>query len=82
MIEFADASLQGNISQALIAESNAVARLEVLFNLYVKLIKEQRVIPRILFSLISSDKNIAHDKIKSRLRVIMYIGCFFSLLCE
>lgn len=81
LIEFAGASLQGNISQALIAESNAVDRLEVLFNLHVKLIKEQRAIPRILFSLISSDKNM-YLKQKMLLVINTYIANIKKIIAE
>ena len=58
LIDFAGAHLQSNIAQTLMAESHGVDRLKMLFTLHVKLIKEQRAIPRILFSLLSSEKNI------------------------
>jgi len=81
LIEFAGASLQGNISQVLIAESNSVSRLELLFNLHVKLIKEQRAIPRMLFSLLSSDKNV-HLKQKMLLVINTYIENIKKIIVE
>ena len=81
LIEFAGASLQDNIAQAQIAESNAVDRLEVLFNLHVKLIKEQRAIPHILFSLISSDKNM-YLKQKMLLVINTYIANIKKIIAE
>ena len=81
LIEYAGASLQGNISQTLIAESNAVCRLELLFNLHVKLIKEQGAIPRMLFSLLSSDKNV-HLKQKMLLIINAYVANIRKIIAE
>ncbi len=81
LIEFAGAYLQGNISQTLIAENHGVARLEVLFNLHVQLIKEQRAIPRILFSLLSSDKN-SFLKQKILLVINKYVGNITKIIAE
>ena len=81
LIEYAGAALQGNISQTLRAESHAVNRLELLFNLHVKLIKEQGAIPRMLFSLLSSDKNV-HLKQKMLLIINTYVGNIRKMITE
>ena len=57
LIEFADRSLQNNISIAMAYDGNAIARLKMLFELHVKLLKEEAAIPRILYFLLSSNRN-------------------------
>ncbi len=57
LIEFADRSLQYNISQALDSDGSAIAKLELIFRLHVKLLKEEAAIPKILYFLLSSDRN-------------------------
>lgn len=81
LIEFAGAHLQSNITQTLMAESQGVYRLKMLFELHVKLIKEQRAIPRILFSLLSSDKNI-DLKQKMLLVINKYVGNIEKIIDE
>jgi len=81
LIEFAGAYLQSNISQTLLAESHGIGRLELLFKLHVKLIKEQRAIPRMLFSLLSSDKNI-YLKQKMLLVINKYVENIEKIIVE
>lgn len=57
LIEFADRSLQHNIRIAMVFEGTAVAKLKTLFELHVKLLKEEAAIPRILFFLLSSNRS-------------------------
>ena len=81
LIEFAGAYLQGNISQTLLSENHAVGRLEVLFDLHVKLIKEQPAIPRILFSLLSNDKN---SRLKQKILLVInkYVGNITKIIAD
>ena len=57
LIEFADKSLQYNINLAMDSDGTAVAKLKLLFELHVKLLKEEAAIPKLLFFLLSSDRN-------------------------
>ena len=57
LIEFADSGLQNNLSQAQAFEGTAIDKLEMLFRLHVKLLREEAAIPRILYFLISSNRN-------------------------
>ena len=57
LIEFADRSLQNNINIAMALDGTAVAKLKMLFELHVKLLKEEAAIPRILYFLLSSNRN-------------------------
>ena len=57
LIEFSDRSLQYNISQAMESDGTAIEKLKLLFALHVKLLKEESAIPKILYFLLSSDRN-------------------------
>jgi ferredoxin len=57
LIEFADSSLQDNLSRAKACSGTAIDKLEMLFRLHVKLLREEAAIPRILFFLMSSNRN-------------------------
>jgi TetR/AcrR family transcriptional regulator, fatty acid metabolism regulator protein len=57
LIEFTDKSLQNNLSQVAAFEGTAISKLKLLFELHVKLLKEEGAIPRILYFLLSSDRN-------------------------
>lgn len=57
LIEFADRSLQHNISQVMDSDGSAIAKLELLFELHVKLLNEEAAIPKILYVLLSSDRS-------------------------
>lgn len=56
LIDFVHEVLQGNVIHAMQIEVNALARLKLLLNDHVQLFREQRAIPRILFTLLSRDK--------------------------
>ena len=57
LIEFTDKCLQCNLSQAMDYDGTAIVRLKLLFELHVKLLKEEAAIPRILYFLLSSERN-------------------------
>ena len=57
LIDFADRSLQNNISKVMDSDGSAIAKLELLFELHVKLLKEEAAIPKILYFILSSDRN-------------------------
>ncbi|MGL4548282.1 TetR/AcrR family transcriptional regulator [Eubacterium aggregans] len=57
LIEFADKCLQCNLSQAMDYDGTAIVKLKLLFELHVKLLKEEAAIPRILYFLLSSERN-------------------------
>lgn len=56
LIDFVDKALQDNVRYVLATETDAVARLHLLLQRHVELVREQQAIPRILFSLVSSEK--------------------------
>ena len=58
LIDFSDRSLQYNIRQAIDSDGTAIAKLKLLFELHVKLLKEESAIPKILYFLLSSDRNL------------------------
>ena len=57
LIEFTDKCLQCNLSQAMDYDGTAIVKLNLLFELHVKLLKEEAAIPRILYFLLSSERN-------------------------
>lgn len=57
LIKFIAGSLQRNVRQVMALEGTAVAKLERLFAMHVKLLQEETAIPRILYCLIGSDRN-------------------------
>ena len=57
LIEFTDKCLQCNLSQAMDYDGTAIVKLKRLFELHVKLLKEEAAIPRILYFLLSSERN-------------------------
>ena len=57
LIDFIGERLQQNLQQATTQEGTALERLKSLFELHVKLLQEEPSIPRILYSLISSERN-------------------------
>ena len=57
LIEFSDKCLQCNLSQAMDYDGTAIVKLKLLFELHVKLLKEEAAIPRILYFLLSSERN-------------------------
>lgn len=57
LIEFTDKCLQCNLSQAMDYDGRAIVKLKLLFELHVKLLKEEAAIPRILYFLLSSERN-------------------------
>ena len=56
LIDFVNKTLQDNVNQVMRTETQALARLKLLLDRHVQLFKEQRAIPRILFTLLSNDK--------------------------
>ena len=57
LIEFTDKCLQCNLSQAMDYDGTAIVKLKLLFELHVKLLNEEAAIPRILYFLLSSERN-------------------------
>ena len=57
LIDFNGERLQQNLQQATTQEGTALERLKSLFELHVKLLQEEPAIPRILYFLISSERN-------------------------
>ena len=57
LIDFIGERLQQNLQQAAMQEGTALARLKNLFELHVNLLQEEPAIPRILYFLISSERN-------------------------
>ena len=73
LVDFVNTALQDNVSQAMRAETHAVARLKLLLDRHVQLFKEQRAIPRILFSLLSSDKEAVLKQ-----KMLAVIACYLD----
>ena len=57
LIEHIDQRLQSNPSQANAVTGTPIAKLKTLFELHVTLLKEEAAIPRVLYFLLSSDRN-------------------------
>ena len=66
LIDFIGERLQQNLQQATTQEGTALERLKSLFELHVKLLQEEPAIPRILYFLISSERNRELKKKKIR----------------
>jgi AcrR family transcriptional regulator len=57
LIEFADKRLKHNVSQAIALDGSVVSQLKLLFELHVKLLREEAAIPRILYFLLNSARD-------------------------
>ncbi|MHC1746743.1 MAG: TetR/AcrR family transcriptional regulator [Negativicutes bacterium] len=57
LIEFIDGCLRQNLATVAPLNETAPAKLKMLFELHVKLLREETAVPRVLYSLISSDRN-------------------------
>ena len=57
LIEHIDQRLKYNLTQANAVTGTPIAKLKALFELHVTLLKEEAAIPRILYFLLSSDRN-------------------------
>ena len=57
LIDFIGERLQQNLQQATTQEGTTLERLKCLFELHVKLLQEEPAIPRMLYFLISSERN-------------------------
>ncbi|MEN6384658.1 MAG: TetR/AcrR family transcriptional regulator [Phycisphaerales bacterium] len=73
LIDFVNKALQDNVSYTLRTETHALARLKLLLDRHVQLFKEQRAIPRILFTLLSSDKESVLKK-----KMLTVIACYLD----
>ena len=58
LIEYIDKRLRYNLSQVDIVTGTPIAKLKALFELQVSLLKEEAAIPRVLYFLLSSDRNL------------------------
>ena len=58
LIEYIDKRLRYNLSQVDIVTGTPMAKLKALFELQVSLLKEEAAIPRVLYFLLSSDRNL------------------------
>ena len=58
LIEYIDKRLRNNLSQVDIVTGTPMAKLKALFELQVSLLKEEAAIPRVLYFLLSSDRNL------------------------
>ena len=58
LIEYIDKRLRNNLSQVDIVTGTPIAKLKALFEMQVSLLKEEAAIPRVLYFLLSSDRNL------------------------
>ena len=58
LIEHIDKRLKYNLNQANTVTGTSIAKLKALFELHVSLLKEEAAIPRVLYFLLSSDRNL------------------------
>ena len=58
LIDFVCSNLQMNLRQVSGYEGTTILKLKKLFELHVKLLKEEPAIPRILYFLLSSERNV------------------------
>lgn len=59
LIDFVCERLESNLCQIKDCQETTVIKLKMLFELHVKLLKEEAAIPRILYFLLSSERDIA-----------------------
>ena len=57
LVEYIEKRLRYNLSQMNAVHDTTVAKLKVLFDLHITLLKEEAAIPRVLYFLLSSDRN-------------------------
>lgn len=57
LIEYIEKRLKENLRQVKAVDDTPLAQLKLLFELHVTLLKEEAAIPRVLFFLLSSDRN-------------------------
>lgn len=57
LIEHIDKRLKYNLNQVNTITGSSIAKLKTLFELHVSLLKEEAAIPRVLYFLLSSDRN-------------------------
>lgn len=58
LIEHIDKRLKYNLNQVNTVTGTSIAKLKALFELHVSLLKEEAAIPRVLYFLLSSDRNL------------------------
>ena len=57
LVEYIEKRLRYNLGQMNAVQDTTIAKLKVLFELHITLLKEEAAIPRILYFLLSSDRN-------------------------
>ena len=57
LVEYIEKRLRYNLSQMNAVHDTTIAKLKVLFELHITLLKEEAAIPRVLYFLLSSDRN-------------------------
>lgn len=72
LIDFIGGRLKQNLQQATIQDGTAIDKLRSLFELHVRLLQEEPAIPRILYFLISSERN-AELKVRMLAEVNSYV---------
>ena len=62
LVDFVDRSLRANVTRVTASSNDAVEKLKLLYTLHTDLLTTQPAIPRILFSLLASNKNPTSKK--------------------
>ena len=57
LVEYIEKRLRNNLVQMNAVHDTTIAKLKVLFELHITLLKEEAAIPRVLYFLLSSDRN-------------------------
>lgn len=71
LIDFTEQNLQHNLNQVALLDDTAVAKLKMLFMLHVALLRQEAAIPRVLFSLLSSDRTP-----ELKMRMLSVLGAY------
>ena len=81
MVDFVEKSLQANVASVVASSNNAMEKLHLLYRMHTDFLKTQPAIPKIIFSLLVSNKNLT---LKNRILSVIesYVGQIQSILVK
>lgn len=81
LVDFVERSLQANVASVVASSNNAMGKLNLLYRMHTDFLKTQPAIPKIIFSLLVSNKNLT---LKNRILSVIesYVGQIQSILVK
>lgn len=81
LVDFVERSLQANVASVVASSNNAMEKLNLLYRMHTDFLKTQPAIPKIIFSLLVSNKNLT---LKNRILSVIesYVGQIQSILVK